>query len=90
MDHENVAAGLCVLEPDPECLDVAAGGAEDHASKPSSSALFELALFLPNTRLSKSSVLPLVSSSPFARFEGARLDMKSARLADVALDAESS
>lgn len=92
VDHKNVAAGLevpdCVLDPDGR--DAVAEVADDHASKPLSRALFELALLRPSTRLSKSSASPFASSSPLTRFVGARLDIKSALFADVELVEESS
>lgn len=98
VDHENVAAGFdvpdCVLEPEGREVAAAVAGAEDHASNPPSSALLELALFLPKTKFSKSSTppLPFASSSliPFAPLVGARLDIKSALFALAEFVAESS
>lgn len=88
VDHENVAAGLAVLEAVvPEAI--ADDGCAQASNEPSI-ALFELGLFLPKTRLSKSLVSPLESSKPLARLLGARVDMKSALFDAVEVVAESS
>jgi len=97
-DHANVAAAELELA---DCLDESEGrvvavalAVEEEEVDQSSSMLFELALAFPRpkTKLSKSSTSPFAASKSSAGplVVGARLDMKSARLADEAFVADNS